>query len=257
MGSSDTFTTTHAAETLTIASHGYTDDNGPIHVSSTGQLPTGLAPFKATNGLTFTPGTIADDVVEINGVYYEWAADPTAGTPDGSVGTPYLVDVGADDEESLLHLLLAITDTGSGGTDYSAEITAAHSTVFAVASNATTVTLRAILAGVAGNAYTLSVAGADGVAADAALFSGGLDAVGYFISVSDANTIQLALTAGGAAVEFSDDGSGTHSLGETASSLMDAIESVITGRMTRFGSRAHPPSIAVPKFWEAVLEAIA
>lgn len=137
------------------------------------------AGVKATGTLTLTPGAIADDVVKIDTTYYQFAADPTTGTPDGTVGNPYLVDVGVDDAGSLANLRKAINATGVGGTDYSVEITTAHATVEATASNATTLSARALTAGTAGNAISTTVTatgGADGLAWGATTLTGGVDA---------------------------------------------------------------------------------
>lgn len=256
IGTAKTFTTTFAANTLTVTAHGRETGDGPIRISSTGQLPTGLRPFKATNGLTFTPGTIADDVVEVGGVYYQFAADPTTGTPDGSVGTPYLVDVGGDDEASLANLLAAINASGTGGVTYSEEISSAHATVEATASDATSVTLRARIAGTDGNALTLSVTGDDGIAADAATFSGGLAALDYYAIKVDDNTLQLSLTDGGSAVTFSDDGTGTHSIGGTAQGLADALELIVLNRLTYPGNRVMEKTEGISRLWDTLVDAL-
>lgn len=261
----ETFTATNAANSLTITGHGYTDGFGPVRLSSTGQLPAELNGQKATNGLTFTPGAIADDVVEVAGVYYQFAADPTTGTPDGSVGTPYLVDVGVDDTASLANLLAAINASGTGGVTYSEEITTAHATVEATASDATTLSLRARDANDEGNFLTLSVSGNDGIAADAATFSGGTDAIDYYVRTVDANTINVALTAMGSAVAFTDDGTGTHTLTPTIAAveavsmetvidtLSDAIETFAETHLTAPGNRANDPNTNLEKMWSYLI----
>lgn len=149
---------------------------------------------RATNGLTFTPGAIANDVVEVAGVYYQFAADPTTGTPNGSVGTPYLVDVGTTDTISLANLVKAVNATGTAGVTYSEEITAQHSLVEAVSSDGTTLSLRARIANAAGNFLTLSVTGDDGIAADAATFSGGADISASTVTTAVATALETELT---------------------------------------------------------------
>lgn len=131
---------------------------------------------KALGTLTLTPGAIVDDVIKIDTTHYQFAADPTAGTPDGSVGTPYLVDVGVSDTVSLANLVKAINATGVGGTDYSVEITVAHTTVEATASDATTLSARALTGGTAGNAISTTQSGNDGLAWGGAVLAGGTDA---------------------------------------------------------------------------------
>jgi len=150
----------------------------------------------ATGTLTLTPGLIADDVVRIGAVYYQFAADPTAGTPDGTVGTPYLVDVGGTDTVSLANLRKAINATGVAGTDYSAEVVA-HTQVDAIASDATTLSLRAkssVTAAVA-NAIETVVTGNDGLAFGAATLEDGVDATDSVASLATLMVTALNATA--------------------------------------------------------------
>jgi len=143
---------------------------------------------KATGTLTLTPGAIADDVVEIGGVYYQFAADPTTGTPNGSIGFPFLVDVGGTDTISLANLRKAINATGTPGTTYSEEITSAHPTVTATASNATTLSAEALSYGYAGNSITTSVTatgGSDGLAWGATTLTGGTAMIDVAANLTD------------------------------------------------------------------------
>lgn len=136
---------------------------------------------KATGTLTLTPGAIADDTVRLGSFYYKFAADPTTGTPDGSSGSPFLVDVGADDAASLANLRKAINATGVAGTDYAAEVVV-NPDAEATASNATTLSARALVAGTAGNAIATAVTatgGADGLAWGASTLAGGQDAATF------------------------------------------------------------------------------
>lgn len=128
----------------------------------------------ATDTLTFTAGTIADDKIEAGGVYYVPATDLT-GSADGSLATPWKVAKGADATAFLANLRKAFNASGVAGTDYSAALTA-NPLATATASNATTLSARAIAAGAAGNAITASVtvvSGADGFAWGSATFAGG------------------------------------------------------------------------------------
>jgi len=154
----------------------------------------------ATGTLTLTPGLIADDVVRVDDVYYKFAADPTTGTPDGTVGNPYLVDVGGTDTVSLANLRKAINATGVGGTDYAVEIVAPHATVEATASNATTLSLRAlstVTAAVANAIETTVTAtgGSDGLAFGAATLAGGVDATDSVSSLATLMVTVLNATA--------------------------------------------------------------
>jgi hypothetical protein len=153
---------------------------------------------KATGTLTLTPGAIADDVVKVNTTYYKFAADPTTGTPDGTVGSPYLVAAGANDTAAFANLRKAINATGVGGVDYAAEIVAPHATVEATASNATTLSARALTAGTAGNAISTTVTatgGADGLAWGATTLLGGEDA-NSFDTFADRAVVEIDAVAG-------------------------------------------------------------
>jgi len=151
----------------------------------------------ATGTLTLTPGLIADDVVRVDDVYYQFAADPTTGTPDGTVGTPYLVDVGGTDTVSLANLRKAINATGVGGTDYSVEIVAPHATVEATASDATTLSARALstVTAAVANAIETVVTGNDGLAFGAATLAGGVDATDSVASLATLMVTALNATA--------------------------------------------------------------
>jgi hypothetical protein len=136
----------------------------------------------AVGTLTLTPGAIADDVVEIDGIFYQFAADPTTGTPDGSEALPFLVDVGGTDTISLANLRKAINNTGIPGTTYAQEISTLYPNgnprVVATASGATTLNVRARNAGVAGNEITTSVtlvSTDDGLAWGSSVLSGGAE----------------------------------------------------------------------------------
>lgn len=256
IGAGKVFTTTHAADTLTITAHGKYTGEGPMRLSSTGQLPTELAPQKATNGLTFTAGSIVNDEIQVGEVYYQFASNPTSGTPTGESGSPFLVDVGADDAESLANLRAAINATGTPGVTYAEEIVEPNPLVEATASNGTTVTLRARTAGTAGNSIALVVTGDDGLAADAATFSGGTNAVDYYILVINEDTIKLSLTPNGNPVAFGDDGSGTHRIYGTAAGLGNAIEDVLNNCLTAPGSRVCIPEFNRTRLWQEAVSAL-
>lgn len=261
------FTATNAANTFTATAHGFPDEFGPVRLSSTEQLPAELTGQKATVTLTLTPGAIVDDVVQVGHLHYQFAADPTTGTPDGSSGNPFLVDVGADDEESLAHLVLAINDTGVGGTDYSEEISSAHPSVEATASDATTVSLRAKAAGVIGNSLPTVATGDDGLAFGSAFMSGGTDAVDYYLIVVDEDTLQVELSVDGGAVTFTDDGTGTMSIVPTVTSaetfidtmnsnLADAIATFVNNSLTQPGARVMPYDVNRANFWQALIDGL-
>jgi hypothetical protein len=129
----------------------------------------------ATGTLTFTAGTIADDKIEIGGVYYVPVTTPS-GSADGTVGTPWQVARGANAAAFLANLRKAVNASGVAGTDYSTGLTA-HPSATSTASDATTLTARALIMGSAGNLITTSVTAVsspDGFAWGGSTLTGGV-----------------------------------------------------------------------------------
>jgi hypothetical protein len=115
---------------------------------STGTLNTGLV------------NASADDVAEIDSVYYKFIAvdgDVNAGNPQGTVGDPWLVVLGSDKAESIRNLSDAINLTGVAGTTYSSAVEP-HPTVRAFGLTDIIFKVRAITPGVVGNAITTTTA---------------------------------------------------------------------------------------------------
>lgn len=243
-------------EFLTAEGHGLVTGDGPFRLGqSGGDLPEGVGPNFAQAILTLTGGNIeATDVVEVGGVYYAFAADPTTGTPDGSIGTPYLVDLGGDDEASLANLASAINADGTPGTTYSEEISVAHTTV-AATSDATTLTVVAKTAGTAGNAITVTTTGNVALEWDDETLYGGLAAAEYWVIVEDEDTIALASSEAnaiaGTAVNVTGEGSGTITLYPTVQGLADALEKVLS-HMTSAGNRVYDPAQNQNMFWTEI-----
>lgn len=149
------------------------DQLDPLAANLAAQLDNNAEAF-ATSTLTLTPGAIADDKVEIGGVYYQFASS-VSGDADGSSTSPWKVKVGGSDAISLANLRKAINATGVAGTDYSTGLIA-HPTVTATASDATTLSAQAIIPDAAGNDITTSVTVVttdDGLAWTGATLSGG------------------------------------------------------------------------------------
>lgn len=121
--------------------------------------------YQAT--LTLTPGAIADDKVEVDGVYYLFAAASLdTGAPAGTNANPWKVKVGANDAASLANLRAAINADGVAGTDYSTAVTA-NPRVLSNANTALTMTVRARVGGPPVTSITVSVTatgGSDGLA---------------------------------------------------------------------------------------------
>jgi hypothetical protein len=153
-------------------------------VASIGEVPSRL--FIADGGILWVysengnaiaslqaSGAIADgDTVVIDGVYYEFdGTDVNAGTPAGTVGSPWLVDFTGDNATDLGNLYNAINASGEPGVNYSLDLTE-HETVRAGAYSSDILFVNAKTAGAAGNAIAVSETGAN-LAWTAGTLSGG------------------------------------------------------------------------------------
>lgn len=118
-------------------------------------------------------GTISNaETVVIDGVYYAWTnASVDAGTPAGTIGSPWLVELGASASASLSNLYYAVNAGGGAGTTYSTALTA-HPTVAATIQSGSDLYVAARLAGTAGNSIAVSETGAN-LAWTAATLAGG------------------------------------------------------------------------------------
>jgi hypothetical protein len=129
----------------------------------------------ASGTLTLT-STIANQVIEIGGTYYSWAAtvDPVT-TPDGTSSKPYLALLGTGlsaDEDSLANMVKLINFSGTPGIDYSSSVPGANAGVTATSTD-TTLVVTAIDNTGFGNAITTSVFSGSGIAWDGSTLSGG------------------------------------------------------------------------------------
>lgn len=107
-------------------------------------------------------GAIANtDVVRIDAMYYQWTnASVNAGTPAGTAGNPWLVALGTNNTEALDNLFHAVNMTGTAGTTYSTALTK-NLPVTAYSRTPTTLVVRAVDPGIAGNAIVTTDTGAN------------------------------------------------------------------------------------------------
>lgn len=100
--------------------------------------------------LSVAAGTIANDIVVVDGIYYQFSAGSVdTGAPAGTVGNPWKVNAGASNAAALTNLRNAINAdgvNGTPGTDFSTA-TVANARVVSNANTATTVTVRGRVAG--------------------------------------------------------------------------------------------------------------
>lgn len=129
-----------------------------------------------TAQLTLTPGTIADDVVQVDGVYYQFVASVAAG--DGTVGNPYKVVVGGSNAQAFINLAAAINAIGVAGITYSSGLVQnARMRAYDVTGLSIRVMQRnlAVAFGATANLTVTPTGGADGLAWSVASVPGAAD----------------------------------------------------------------------------------
>lgn len=113
-------------------------------------------------GILTASGAISDgDVVEVGGVYYRFSSGSLdSGAPAGTAGNPWRVLSTGSTTQALLRLYNAMNGTGVAGTDYSTALVE-NPVAVATTSTGSTMRIRAIATGVAGNGITTTETGAN------------------------------------------------------------------------------------------------
>ena len=119
-------------------------------------------------------GTPADtDVVRVGAIYYQFTSGSVdAGTPDGTVGNPWLVSLGALPENAWQNLAGAFDATGNAGVEYSTNLLSPNADIQVAGYTPTTVNVRASAVGALGNSVVTTESGA-GIAWTAGTLTGG------------------------------------------------------------------------------------
>lgn len=145
-------------------------------------------------GTLTSASAIADaDIIQIDSTFYSWVSGSVdAGSPDGTSNTtPWLVDLGASDEEAFENIIAAINDTGTAGTTYSTALTI-HPTVSGTSSTTDSMTVDAKTAGVGGNSIdTLVDTGAFLSWGAATLENGGTSILRGIVTPDDRTYVSL------------------------------------------------------------------
>jgi hypothetical protein len=150
----------------------------------------------AIGTLTASGNIVDTDVVRIGDIYYQWTAGSVnAGTPAGTAGNPWLVDLGADSTESLDSLRLAINNEGTPGVTYSTALDA-HPTVLARSSTTNTLRVQARDAGAAGNSIVTTETGANIAWSAGTLTGGGAPLLTTVDVPDDLGALAVAFIAG-------------------------------------------------------------
>lgn len=125
-------------------------------------------PDTYARGELFVPSGIANtQTVRIGAVYYAFTTGSVnSGTPAGTAGNPWLVNLGATTRESLSNLLAAINASGTAGTTYTTALTA-NAEALGLSVTADTLFVRARVIGTSGNsvATATTITGASWLAA--------------------------------------------------------------------------------------------
>jgi len=126
------------------------------------------------------------DVVKIDTTYYQFTTGSVdTGTPDGSVGNPWLVKTIGANADDFLALYHAINASGVEGTDYSTGLTE-NATVSAITTGPADLYVAYNFVGATGNAISVTTTGA-GLAWEFATLTGGGDEQLRQVNVPDDN----------------------------------------------------------------------
>jgi hypothetical protein len=134
------------------------------------------------------------DVVRIGSIYYQFTSGSVdAGTPNGSSGNPWLVNVaGAVPSQQLARLFAAINDSGVDGVDYSTALVA-HPEVIATRQTATELVVNARDYGVVGNSIVTTETSANAAWVSATLTGGGAEQLRQVRTPNDEGAISVAM----------------------------------------------------------------
>lgn len=141
---------------------------------------------------TVSGSPVNNDVIRIGDTYYKFTnGSVDSGTPDGTSGNPWLVAVEISDTLSWTNFAAAIMADGTAGTQYSSALTA-HSDVAVGTKSATSVTVRARVAGVLGNGIVTTETGAGISWTNGTLEDGGTTQVGQVQTPDDIGVFDVA-----------------------------------------------------------------
>lgn len=181
-----------------------------LYITDGGVLWLYTANGQAQGHLQASGAVANNDTLVIGGVYYKWTnGSVDTGTPAGTVGSPWLVALGASTAEALDNMFHAINADGTPGTTYSTLLVAAHATVTGFNVSAADLYIAARTAGGTGNAITTTETGANISWSNGATLTGGgteklrqvplPDDVGA-ISVAHINSYVIVVPAQGAGI---------------------------------------------------------
>lgn len=125
----------------------------------------------ATGSISGSPAN--NDVVRLGDIYYQFTnGSVDAGAPAGTLGNPWLVELGLTPLQAWTALGHAINASGDAGVDYSTALTASNAQAESVITDNTVLTVEALLPGILGNGVVTTETGA-GIAWGGATLAGG------------------------------------------------------------------------------------
>jgi hypothetical protein len=135
---------------------------------------------------TLTATAIATtNKIHIGTTYYQWTSGAVdTGTPAGTNANPWLVALGGDLATSIYNLALALAAEGVAGVDYSTNVTA-NTQVTYQGYSGTTLEIRALDAGIGGDAIVTVVDSGAGITWGAATLQNGGDPILSQVQVPD------------------------------------------------------------------------
>ena len=236
---------------LTSTAHGLQTGAGPYKViNPNSDAPSGIV--AAVRASTFVTGAsvIATDVLNVAGKAYTVIATPA---DDGDV------DLGASDPVTMGNFAAAINLGPGAGTAYDVD-TVGNPTVRAHA-NGAVLTIEALtLDATTGNAIAVTSPDAT-LTVDNATLQGGVDGTDYYIIALTDDTFSLATSRAnaiaGTAVTLADAGTGINQLVATSETLAEAMEDVVTNRLTHPGIRVRNAAENIAEFWQTLIDGVA
>jgi hypothetical protein len=186
-----------------------TDPVGSVSMAATGQIGTTpeylfiadggvlwiyLEDGSALGQLEASGAIINTNTISIGGIYYQWTnASVNAGTPNGTLANPWLVNLGISNAEAMTAMFKAINGTGIPGTDYSTALII-HPTVTAYSVSTNDLFVAAKTPGVAGNSIAVTETGANLVwAGGATLTDGGTPQLRQVAVPDDLGAVSIAV----------------------------------------------------------------
>jgi hypothetical protein len=135
-----------------------------------------------------------NDIVVIGTTYYKFTTGSLeTGTPDGSSGNPWLINLDITEQLAYQHLFDAINASGVAGTDYSSALTSENPVAKAYNLASTSVSVRSTLIGALGNSTATTVTSSGMAWTNTTLTGGGSPSINQVQLPDDVGCIDVAV----------------------------------------------------------------